>query len=241
MSPEHAIHALQSGPLGKCQRQAIARLIATLLTHMHRDALTGLLNYAGGCEQLHQAVAQAWRYHTPLSLLMLDLDHFGQLNKRLGHVVVNQLLVRFSALLRHTRAGDIAVRFGGDEFVLILPQTDLTAATTLAERLRHAVTTLPLPAGAPYTHLTCSIGVAQYRIPEAADTFLTRADAALRRAKAQRDRVEVAEPIRSSDVQAVSEPPDTLDPHALVEVDRHVYQWDGTTYVLVEECSALGR
>jgi diguanylate cyclase (GGDEF)-like protein len=215
-------------------RTAIARLIATLVEQCQQDSLTGLLNYQGFLMQLHQTMARAQRYHTPVSLLMLDLDHFGQLNKTLGHVVVNRLLTRFGALLRHTRAGDIPARFGGDEFALILPQTGRTAAATLAERLRQRVTALPLPPGATVPQLTCSIGVAEYTIPEDAEAFMTRADTALRRAKARRNCVEVDTPAMGAVQVPAQTPTGAIDAFAFVEVDRHVYRWDGEQYGLMD-------
>jgi len=104
-----------------------------------RDPLTGLRNRRYFDEALADALARAERYDRNLSLALFDLDRFKQLNDRLGHPAGDDALRAFSDLLEsETRNADVACRFGGDEFALILPETDLAAARRVAKRIESA-------------------------------------------------------------------------------------------------------
>jgi diguanylate cyclase (GGDEF)-like protein len=161
------------------------------------DPLTGLANHRQFYNQLSREVRRAQRYDRPLSLLMLDLDHFKQFNDQYGHLAGDQALREVADVLRqNARSVDILARYGGEEFALILPETDLKRATFQAERVRTAVAAfafLGASGGGPGS-LTVSIGVAalQGKMRKGQD-LVHDADQALYRAKAAgRNRMESA-------------------------------------------------
>jgi diguanylate cyclase (GGDEF)-like protein len=148
------------------------------------DPLTGLLNRNGWTAQSQRAVRQALRRQEPLSLLMLDLDHFKQINDTYGHEAGDAALRHFGQLLlRCQRTGDIYARMGGEEFCVLLLNADAAAARTFDSRLRAELVRQPLPR-LPQP-LGFSAGHALYRGPqETLDAAMIRADGALYRAKA---------------------------------------------------------
>ena len=171
------------------------QLQETLRVQSIRDPLTGLYNRRYLEESLERELARCARRGQPLAVLMLDLDHFKRFNDTHGHDGGDALLAQFGRLLDEScRGEDIACRYGGEEFILILPEADVEAARARGEQIRSAVASLQV------THLrrslgavSCSIGVAVF--PQHAnnsDLLVQTADAALYRAKAAgRDRVEV--------------------------------------------------
>ena len=159
------------------------------------DGLTGLPNKRAVTDALKRTFAQAVTTMAPLALILLDLDHFKQVNDQGGHAVGDQVLANVGATLRGVlRTGDFAGRNGGEEFAVLLPDTGIDAAMEIAERVRAAIAEISL-AGAGVS-VTASIGVAGF--PGHASTLdrLERlADAALYLAKRKgRNRVELAEP-----------------------------------------------
>lgn len=106
----------------------------------YRDSLTGLYNHRYFQEELAHEVERAQRYGQPLSLLMLDVDHFKQVNDTYGHMMGDTLLSYVAqALAGRLRSADVAARYGGDEFAVILPETDQTQAVAVAEKLTTAL------------------------------------------------------------------------------------------------------
>ena len=159
------------------------------------DGLTGLPNKRAVTDALKRTFAQAATTKAPLALLLLDLDHFKQVNDQGGHAVGDQVLANVGATLRGVlRARDFAGRNGGEEFAVLLPDTEIEAALEIAERVRAAIAEISLPGTG--VSVTASIGVSGF--PGQASTLdrLERlADAALYLAKRQgRNRVELAEP-----------------------------------------------
>ena len=159
------------------------------------DGLTGLPNKRAVTATLKRMFAQAAAERSPLALLMLDLDHFKQVNDQRGHAVGDQVLANVGAVMRGAmRSRDFAGRNGGEEFVILLPDTEIPVALRIAERVRAAIAEMSL-SGTDVT-VTVSVGVAGY--PEHASTpdrLARLADAALYLAKRQgRNRVELAEP-----------------------------------------------
>jgi diguanylate cyclase (GGDEF)-like protein len=131
---------------------------------------------------------RADRYDEPISLLIFDIDHFRTINDTHGHLEGDQVLVEMTRLVgEHLRASDLLARWGGEEFVILVPQCGLNEARQLAEKLRLLI------AGETFSGVGCitsSFGVADYRPPETADAWLDRADQALYDAKvAGRNRV----------------------------------------------------
>lgn len=148
------------------------------------DPLTGLPNRAAWSERLAHEVAQ-WQAHgNPLLIAMLDLDHFKRINDGYGHLAGDKVLKIIAAqLTKHLRPGDFVARFGGEEFVLLIPNTPLPAGLQLLEKLRAAIEACPFHfKGEPVT-LTASIGVAPFALGERSEQVLKRADEALYRAK----------------------------------------------------------
>lgn len=164
--------------------------IRALLTH---DTLTGCYNRAFLAERLPQEMARAQRSGLPLSLVFCDIDHFKQINDEHGHLIGDEVLCAAAGRVLSQLRSDIdwVVRFGGEEFVIVLPDTGLAAASQVAERLRDAIaTSLPLKDGR-MLQITASLGVAVWQPEEDMDKWLKRADALLYRAKlAGRNRVE---------------------------------------------------
>lgn len=160
--------------------------IASLAT---RDPLTGLWNRRQFDADIEAAVKQASRQGAALCVAMVDVDHFKTVNDRHGHEGGDAVLRAVAqALQLSLRAGDRVARFGGEEFVLLLPATPLAQAAGLAERLR---STLAALRPAPAEGLTASLGLAAWRSGETAAELVRRADQALYRAKAAgRNRVE---------------------------------------------------
>jgi diguanylate cyclase (GGDEF)-like protein len=158
------------------------------------DDLTGLMNRRAFDRRLSEEVDRAARYGTPLSLIMIDLDVFKSVNDRFGHATGDMLLRAFGQLLRaELRATDVAVRYGGDEFALVLPGINKTGAWAVAEKICGRLRNLDWGLDQAIRS-TASMGVASLSDPPVeASVLLELADAALYRAKrAGRDRVELA-------------------------------------------------
>lgn len=157
------------------------------------DALTGLANRRAFDEAAAQELERAKRYATPLTLIMTDLDHFKSINDSHGHHVGDLVLQNFAATLtRSVRGVDLVGRWGGEEFVILMPGTTLDEALQAAERMRLAVASTPTRYEDRSCGYTASFGVAAFK-PESPtlDSLLGRADAALYRAKdTGRNRVE---------------------------------------------------
>jgi diguanylate cyclase (GGDEF)-like protein len=151
----------------------------------HTDALTFLPNRRQIIGDLQREVIFSDRYGTPLSISMLDIDHFKNINDTYGHIVGDHVLRSLAGELRdHIRYPDTIGRYGGEEFLTVLPHTTLKAANGQAERLCRHVRSLLIKSGEQEITVTVSIGIAQYKIhKEDWQAFLNRADAALYQAK----------------------------------------------------------
>ncbi|MGY4491453.1 GGDEF domain-containing protein [Pseudomonas sp. TE3610] len=155
------------------------------------DPLTGLPNRAAWSERLEQAVAQRQEDGSELLLAMLDLDHFKSINDSYGHLAGDKVLkIIANEMRKRVRPGDFMARFGGEEFVLLIPQTSMADGLRLVEALRAAVEACPFHFKGQRVTITLSIGLAAFRGSERSDLVLKRADDALYRAKdAGRNRV----------------------------------------------------
>ncbi|WP_435105060.1 diguanylate cyclase [Arhodomonas sp. AD133] len=185
---EHRGHLWQYWDItGRKRAEAALRALAST------DPLTGLPNRRELLAQSAREVARARRGDAALSLLLIDIDHFKAVNDHYGHAVGDHALQAIAALLEsECRAGDLASRIGGEEFVLLLPDADINAATTIAERLRDCILHSPVAAGGEALRLTVSIGVTTFAPGDRDfETMLARADTAMYAAKsAGRNRVE---------------------------------------------------
>jgi diguanylate cyclase (GGDEF)-like protein len=171
------------------------RTLAIAETRAATDALTGLSNRRACQDNLKRMLALASRTASPLSAVLLDLDHFKQINDRFGHGAGDDALAAVgSVLAAGLRASDFAGRYGGEEFLILLPDTDSEGALNTAEKLRAAVQTVEV--AQVDREITASLGVATYPTDALdSDTLIRMADRALYSAKgAGRNRVELAMP-----------------------------------------------
>jgi diguanylate cyclase (GGDEF)-like protein len=165
----------------------------------HTDALTFLPNRRQIIADLQREVIFSDRYGTPFSISMLDIDHFKKINDTYGHKVGDDVLRTLAGEMRNRiRHPDTIGRYGGEEFLIVLPHSPLKAAMEQAERLCRHARSLRIKAGEQEITVTISIGIAQYKIHnEDWETLLNRADAALYKAKHNgRDQWVAAEEIR---------------------------------------------
>lgn len=165
------------------------------------DGLTGLYNARQFLEQLRRELVRAGRYKHPVSLIVLDLDHFKQVNDRFGHREGDRVLRHVGNALRQTtREPDTAYRCGGEEFAVIVPETPLEGAVPLAQRiLKTTVCQVNGPNGSTPMEVTASLGIAQWREGENARSLMHRADMAMYAAKdGGRNRIATAD---STEVQ----------------------------------------
>lgn len=151
----------------------------------HTDALTFLPNRKRIVADLQREAVFSDRYGTPLAISMVDIDFFKNINDTYGHLAGDDVLRKLAVELRdHIRHPDTIGRYGGEEFLVVLPHSTIAAATEQAERLCRYVRSLMIPSGEHKILLTVSIGIAQYKIhKEDWQAFLSRADSALYKAK----------------------------------------------------------
>lgn len=157
---------------------------AQIITMMRTDPLTGLANRRFFLEMLDKAISFAARHQQSFSLVMADLDLFKAINDNFGHKAGDQALKAFAGLLEGSvRQEDLPSRFGGEEFILLLPATELKEAAVLAERIRQSLENLDIAGINRRT--TGSFGVTQFQKGDTADAFIKRVDEALYRSKNQ--------------------------------------------------------
>jgi diguanylate cyclase (GGDEF)-like protein len=180
-----------------CFAAALAATLAFLLLHKERaeaealrlatmDALTGAYNRRTFHETAERELSRARRAGTPLSMILLDIDHFRAVNEKYGHAVGDEVLARFADIIRSAlRKEDMLVRFGGQEFLVLLPDVPGPGAVVVAGRIRRCVAASEITASGHRFALTASLGVAA-RLdegPESVDGLLARAGNALALAK----------------------------------------------------------
>ena len=172
------------------QRRESVRRLHVMARH---DSLTGLLNRAALLQGLEQAVHHANRYGSPLCVLMVDVDHFKSINDERGHLTGDHVLSTLGNVMRKSvRLADLAGRYGGEEFCLVMPETTIEGARIVAERLRGSIRVAEFQDDTG-RRVTVSIGMARLERGDVPDDVLARADAALYEAKRTgRDRICVA-------------------------------------------------
>lgn len=149
-----------------------------LATH---DEKTGLYNNKFFDTVLEMEMEKAWRGQQKLCLFMIDIDFFKKINDKMGHIKADELLVRLSELLKkHTRGPDVVARFGGEEFLILLPYTNLEKAKMITSRLRDIIKADPF---LKENGMTVSGGLTEYKDNDTKETFKDRADKALYKAK----------------------------------------------------------
>ena len=151
------------------------------------DALTGLANRRSLDEFLRSAQIAAMEKGRPLSVFLIDIDHFKKFNDTFGHQVGDQVLRLVAKVLQESvRNQDLAARYGGEELFAVLPGADLSACAEVAERIRLRIADARLTrrnTGQEISSVTVSIGVAQFRLAETAEALIERCDRALYQAK----------------------------------------------------------
>ena len=195
LSQEKLVNAIDAA-LDKWTRLRQARADKEELERLANfDPLTRLHNRQAILGKLHELINRAKRYKEDFSLSMLDIDHFKRVNDRYGHLTGDEVLEKIAALIsRNIRDTDIAGRYGGEEFIIILPLADLSSAMVVAERVRDIIANAKMkdPAGNVFT-VTVSQGLSNWEPGEDAQSLVSRADEALYKAKENgRNRVEIS-------------------------------------------------
>ena len=218
---EIAVQALQEGALGYLSKDSLSRekLVNTINATLDKwtrlqqasankdelerlanfDSLTGLHNRQAILGKLGELINRAKRYKEDFSLSMLDIDHFKRVNDRYGHLTGDEVLEKIAALIRQNiRDTDIAGRYGGEEFIIILPQADLSSALVVAERIRSIIESAEMKdSGGNVFAITVSQGLSGWERGEDAHSLISRADEALYKAKENgRNRVEISPGLR---------------------------------------------
>jgi diguanylate cyclase (GGDEF)-like protein len=165
----------------------------TVIRLSQQDSLTGLYNRRRITELLENEIQRATRYHTVFSVILADIDHFKAVNDRFGHQVGDEVLSRIAKVLcSRTRATDLVGRWGGEEFVIISPGTDIGGSFSLAEKIRTQLESTDL---GEIGHRTASFGVTAFADGDDIKSIIAHADAGLYAAKrGGRNRVEKAPP-----------------------------------------------
>ncbi len=157
------------------------------------DSLTGLFNRRKFFEELEREVERVTRYEAPLTLIMLDLDHFKKVNDEYGHQMGDEVLKETAEiLLANTRKTDVVARYGGEEFIVLLTETPLEGAAGVAKRMMQAIEETVVLGANVEIKVTASLGVAEFHEGDTVDTLIAQTDAALYRAKDNgRNRIEL--------------------------------------------------
>jgi len=216
-SEEVAVQSLQKGAVGYLPKSKLSteKLAETIDDAMKRwrqiqqgranqeelerlaniDSLTGLLNRGAILRKLSEQMKHAKRYRDELSLSLLDIDHFKKVNDQYGHLTGDDVLEQVAILMwQNIRDADIIGRYGGEEFIIILPRTDLSSALNVAERVRKMIEASKMkdPEGNMFG-ITVSQGISIYKLGEDEHSLISRADNALYKAKGNgRNRIETS-------------------------------------------------
>ena len=182
----------------RSEKKENSRKLEELKNLTIRDDLTGLFNSRQFYRHIAQEIDRSNRYFRPLSLILMDIDKFKSLNDTYGHLFGDKILSSIGEIIKSAiRMQDTAYRYAGDEFTIILPETELERATAVAERVRHAVEieTKVLTDTRPLS-VTVSIGVVEYLTCEDTKSFVHRADSAMYVSKKKgRNKISFAPPL----------------------------------------------
>jgi diguanylate cyclase (GGDEF)-like protein len=178
----------------EAKNESLEDAVERLNTLAYQDYLTGAFSRRFIFDQLENQVQLKERHNSSAAIIIFDLDHFKSINDKYGHTSGDAALKATVAVAKSTlRITDQVARFGGEEFMVLLPLTDALSAQRLAERLRQALEAMPIDADGQAIHLTASFGIAELGHRETVALWVQRADSALYRAKhGGRNRVEAA-------------------------------------------------
>jgi len=161
-----------------------ARLLKETQDQAITDALTGIYNRRGLYQFGELEFQRSRRINRPFSIIMFDIDHFKKINDQYGHAAGDQVLHQLAQrCLKASRATDLIGRYGGEEFVILLTETNLEAARLIGERLRQTIIKTPLTIDAGEIAITSSLGIAEAKLTDTLNSLIERADAALYQAK----------------------------------------------------------
>ncbi len=174
-----------------------ALLYQDALQLAQKDPLTGICNRSALDEQMHREISHARRQNSSCAMLMLDIDHFKSINDRYGHIIGDCALKAVAAMIKNCkRDGDLLFRYGGEEFVILMRDTDRDGAVLLAQRVRRYIEDNSCNCSGAELRMTVSIGVSVLQDTDTAVSLFARADQALYSAKRNgRNQVCVAEPL----------------------------------------------
>lgn len=165
-------------------QQMMRDLNLALKEASNRDPLTALANRRMLIERLKEEVSRATRQNKTFVLAMVDVDHFKQINDNWGHDIGDRMLEEIARVLQaEVRSYDLCGRWGGEEFLILLPDTDLDSAAQVIERVRSGLRALAVRVSTELLSVSASFGVAEHRADESYSQTLNRADAALLQAK----------------------------------------------------------
>lgn len=182
---------------GRIMKRKMEKMIRNSLekieTQLYYDELTQVYNRKTGINRLNEEIARARRTGNPLVVAILDIDNFKKINDTYGHLVGDRALMHVVNQIKQSlRTFDVVMRYGGEEFVIILPNTDEINGVVALERVRERISKKPLKVGNQLIKLTVSIGLKEITLDEEAMTAIERADMALYQAKRNgKNRVEV--------------------------------------------------
>jgi len=160
------------------QAESKLRVLATT------DPLTHLLNRRSLLERAEYELLQRKRHHQPLAFVLADIDHFKRINDQYGHAAGDAVLTAVSGVLRQAlREQDSVARWGGEEFLILMPSASLEVASGVAERLRRQIAEIDVPYGDEHIHISMTFGVSMHQDNEGIDAPVGRADTALYRGK----------------------------------------------------------
>ena len=180
---DHLVNKIKDMESESCELKSKLKIANTQAL---RDTLTGLPNRNAYNERLETELARWKRYHSPLSLIIWDIDHFKSINDNYGHKAGDKVLLLIAKQLSdHSRATDFISRFGGEEFTMLLPNTDGQSALKVANQLRQAIEKTGFNASGASVAITISCGITEFMPDDTDESAFERADQALYQAKEQ--------------------------------------------------------
>ncbi|MDD4888633.1 MAG: sensor domain-containing diguanylate cyclase, partial [Phycisphaerae bacterium] len=161
-------------------------LYQSLQQQAKTDGMTGLVNHGTFVRELTREINRSGRYGSPLSLILADVDSLKRINDQLGHVTGDRALQMVARQILHSiRDSDLAARYGGDEFAILLPSTPIGSAKPVAERIVQTIAAIPLTHGDKSMYVTVSVGVGEFDGKSTAESFIEQVDHAMYQAKAE--------------------------------------------------------